>query len=76
MNIYIFFKLSNKTKFPVETTDERYDPVDYRTHVLQMLFYDFAHIINAHLLHTPDNSCCASNIIGIKQRKIWVFLVV
>jgi hypothetical protein len=33
-------------------------------------FCDFAHIINAHLLHKPYNSCCANNIIGIKQHKI------
>jgi hypothetical protein len=50
--------------------------MDYRTHALQMHFCDFAHIINAHLLHTPDNSCSASNIIGIKQRKILTSLVV
>jgi len=41
MNIYLFFKLSNKTKFPVETTDESCAPVYYRTHVLQMLFLLF-----------------------------------
>jgi len=53
----MFFKLSNKTKFPVETKDKIYAPVDYRTRVLQMfLFYYFAHIISAQLLHKPDNS--------------------
>jgi len=73
VNICIFLKLSNRTKFPVETTDKRYAPVGCRTHVLQMIFCHFAHIINSHLLHTPGNCSCVNNIIRIKQRKIWFF---